>query len=72
MRHPAQAGHDIGALLDLFTAHRDELTVRPVVAARLLRALTMSATHPVLVDEPMSPRQIVHLFLHGITRGSTC
>jgi AcrR family transcriptional regulator len=62
-----------GALVDLFTAHRAHLTVTPVVAARLLRALTLSATHPVLVDEPMSPREIVKLFLYGIhTRESSC
>jgi AcrR family transcriptional regulator len=62
-----------GALVGLFTAHKAHLSVTPVVAARLLRALTMSVTHPVLVDEPMSPREIVQLFLHGIhTRESCC
>ena len=62
-----------GALLDLFTAHKGHLSVTPVVAARLLRALTLSVTHPVLVDEPMSPPEIVKLFLYGIhTRESSC
>jgi AcrR family transcriptional regulator len=62
-----------GALVDLLRANRDRLSVSPVVAARLLRALTMSVTHPVLVDQPMSPREIVKLFLYGVhTRESRC
>ena len=31
------------------------------VAARLLRALTLSTTHPMLVGEPMSPAEIVRV-----------
>ena len=62
-----------GALVELFAAHRAQLSVEPVVAARLLRALTLSVTHPVLVDQPMSPPEIVTLFLYGIaTRESSC
>jgi len=62
-----------GALIDLFKVHKKRLSVSPVVAARLLRALTLSVTHPVLVDEPMSPPEIVKLFLYGIhTRESSC
>jgi AcrR family transcriptional regulator len=57
---------DIDALVGLFEAHRARLTVEPVVAARLLRALTLSATHPMLVGEPMAPAEIVKLFLHGV------
>jgi AcrR family transcriptional regulator len=61
------------ALIDLFKVHKKRLSVSPVVAARLLRALTLSVTHPVLVDEPMSPPEIVKLFLYGIhTRESSC
>jgi AcrR family transcriptional regulator len=55
-----------GALVDLFVANKRRLSVKPVVAARLLRALTLSVTHPVLVDEPMSPPAIVKLFLYGV------
>ena len=54
------------ALVDFFAAHRHRLAAEPSVAARLLRALTLSVTHPMLVDEPMSPPEIVALFLHGV------
>ena len=60
-----------GALVDVFTAHRDRLRVEPVVAARLLRALTLSVTHPILVNEPMSPDEIVKLFLYGVDAGGS-
>jgi AcrR family transcriptional regulator len=55
-----------GALVRLFEAHRDAITVEPTVAARLLRALTLSTTHPMLADEPMTPAEIVALFVHGV------
>ena len=42
------------------------ITVEPIVAARLLRALTLSTTHPMLAGEPMSPDELVQLFLHGV------
>jgi hypothetical protein len=32
----------------------------------LLRALTLSTTHPMLAGEPRSPDELVHLFLHGV------
>ncbi|GAC1316580.1 MAG: TetR/AcrR family transcriptional regulator [Acidimicrobiales bacterium] len=60
-----------GALVEGFAAHRDRLAVAPVVAARLLRALTLSVTHPVMVDEPMPPAEIVQLFLYGVTAGGS-
>jgi len=50
----------------LFEAHRERLTVDPIVAARLLRALTLSTTHPLIAAEPMSPEEIRELFLHGV------
>lgn len=57
---------DSDALVMLFDAHRTQLSVEPIVAARLLRAFTLSGTHPMLVDEPMSPSEIVKLFLYGV------
>jgi AcrR family transcriptional regulator len=57
---------DSDALVRLFAAHRDEITVEPVVAARLLRALTLSTTHPMIAGEPKSADELVHLFLHGV------
>ena len=58
----------IDALVSLFEAHRAQLSVEPHVAARLLRTLTMSATHPMLVGEPSTPTEIASLFLHGVWR----
>jgi AcrR family transcriptional regulator len=56
---------DSDALVTLFEANRSRLRVEPIVAARLLRGFTLSVTHPMLVGEPMSPPEIVKLFLYG-------
>jgi AcrR family transcriptional regulator len=55
-------------LVRIFASHRDRIRVEPIVAARLLRALTLSTTHPMLAGEPTSPEQLVQLFLHGVAR----
>jgi len=57
---------DSDALVRLFADHADEIRVEPIAAARLLRALTLSMTHPMLADEPTSPDELVRLFLHGV------
>ena len=57
---------DSHALVALFEAHRDEITVEPIGRRPLLRALTLSTTHPMLADEPMPPDEIAPLFLHGV------
>jgi AcrR family transcriptional regulator len=57
---------DSDALVRLFETARSEITVEPIAAARLLRALTLSTTHPMLAGEPRSPEELVQLFLHGI------
>lgn len=62
---------DSGALVRMFEANRARITVEPIVAARLLRALTLSTTHPMLVGEPTSPDELVQLFLHGVG-GTPC
>jgi AcrR family transcriptional regulator len=54
------------ALVRIFDAHRDEISVEPIDAARLLRALTLSMTHPMLADAPRSADELVQLFLHGV------
>jgi AcrR family transcriptional regulator len=68
--HAKRPMADSDALVTLFDEHRDRLSVEPIAAARLLRAFTLSATHPMLVGEPMSPPEIVKLFLHGVCAGS--
>jgi AcrR family transcriptional regulator len=52
-------------LVAYFKAHRAHITLSPAEAARLLRGLTISCTHPTLAEEPMPPKRIVELFLHG-------
>jgi AcrR family transcriptional regulator len=57
---------DSEALIAVFERHRDQLSVEPVAAARLLRAFVFSTTHPMLAPEPMGPAAVVQLFLHGV------
>jgi AcrR family transcriptional regulator len=57
---------DSDALVQLFATHRERINVKPIAAARLLRALTLSTTHPMLAGEPSSADEIVRLFLHGV------
>jgi AcrR family transcriptional regulator len=57
---------DSDALVRMFDLNRARISVEPIVAARLLRALTLSTTHPMLAGEPMSPSELVALFLHGV------
>jgi len=57
---------DSDALVRIFESHRAEINVEPRVAARLLRALTLSTTHPMLADAPRSAGELVQLFLHGV------
>ena len=59
---------DSPALAELFTRHADELDVDPVEAAHMLRALTLSLTHPMLAGEPDDPARIVDVLLHGVGR----
>jgi AcrR family transcriptional regulator len=64
-RRPTQ---DLHALVALFERHRARLRVKPTVAARLLRALTLSVTHPMLAGDPMGPDELLPLFLHGVVQ----
>jgi AcrR family transcriptional regulator len=57
---------DSDALVRIFEARDAHITVEPIVAARLLRALTLSTTHPMMAGEPKSPEELVQLFLHGV------
>ena len=57
---------DSPALVELFAAHVDRIRTEPVNAARLLRALTMSLTHPMIAAEASTAAEIVDLVLHGI------
>lgn len=59
---------DSPALIELFERSKRRLRLEPAEAARLLRALTLSLTHPMLAEQPRSPEEIVDLFLHGAAR----
>ena len=59
------------ALREIFVAESDRLSVEPAVAARMLRAFTLSLTHPMIATEPMPAGEIVAVFLHGIMRNDT-
>jgi AcrR family transcriptional regulator len=56
------------ALAALFDKEIDSLRQPPAEAARLLRALTLALTHPMMVPEPHTPRDIVDVFLNGVSR----
>jgi AcrR family transcriptional regulator len=56
---------DSEALTELLATEPDRLRIEPAEAARLLRALTLSLTHPMLAAAPRSAADIVDVFLHG-------
>jgi len=66
--HAARPLTDSDALAELFAAERGRLVLEPEVAARLLRALTLSMTHPMLADERTPAADIVAFFLRGAER----
>ncbi len=57
---------DSPALAEIFAAHPDRIRTAPIEAARLLRALTMSLTHPMIAAEASTAAEIVDVVLHGI------
>jgi AcrR family transcriptional regulator len=69
---PPHGGHDRHPLPDsaslaaLFAATPGRVDATPADAARLLRAITLSLTHPMLAAEPRSASDIVDVFLHGV------
>lgn len=63
---------DSPALVALLKAHRDEIAVDPVTAGRYLRSLALSTSHPMMTEEPMPPKKIASLFLHGVGRRPSC
>jgi AcrR family transcriptional regulator len=60
---------DSPALADIFAAHADRIRVEPTIAARHLRALTLSLTHPMIAAEAAEASDIVDAVLHGIGTG---
>lgn len=64
-KHAARPLTDSDALAELFASERDRLVIEPEVAARLLRALTLSMTHPMLTGDRTPAADIVAFFLRG-------
>jgi AcrR family transcriptional regulator len=64
---PKSPPRDFAALTDIFRRERQQIRTEPAVAARQLRALTMAfSNHAFLADAPMTPNDIVAVFLDGV------
>jgi AcrR family transcriptional regulator len=61
---------DSPALAAIFASHADRIRVEPAAAARMLRALTLSLTHPMIAVEAADATDIVDTVLHGIGTGT--
>jgi AcrR family transcriptional regulator len=59
---------DSPALIALIGAVGERLVEPPDEAARLLRALTLSLTHPMMTERPRPAAAIVDIFLNGVGR----
>jgi AcrR family transcriptional regulator len=60
---------ELPALVDLFESLSDQITREPVEAARLLRGLSFTGTHPSFGGgEPLPSQEIVAVLLDGIRR----
>jgi AcrR family transcriptional regulator len=58
----------IDLLTRLIEPDAERLTTTPEQAARLLRLITFSGSHPLISHgQPLTPEEIVHLLLHGVT-----
>ncbi len=53
------------AMIELLAVEPDRFRVDPIKAARMLRGLTLSLSHPMLATEPASATEIVDMLLHG-------
>ena len=69
--HPRQPQPlmDSPELARIFAGHPQAIRCDPAEASRILRALTLSMTHPMIAGEQASPERIVEVVLHGIGRG---
>ena len=61
---------DSPALTAIFAAHADRIRIEPARAARMLRALTLSLTHPMIAAEDSEASEIVYTVLHGVGTGT--
>ena len=68
-RRPRQIPLSEG-LVAIFASEPDRVRVDAVTAARRLKAITLTLTHPLITDEPATPAEIVDAFLHGVATRS--
>ncbi len=61
---------DSPALVEIFEAHADQIRIDPANAARMLRALTLSLTHPMIAAQASDASDIVDTVLHGVGSGN--
>jgi len=54
----------------IFASEPGRVRVEPAAAARRLRAMTVTLTHPLMTDDPATPAEIVDAFLHGVAARS--
>ncbi len=59
----------VEAIARLFEPDAAALRRTPLEAALVLRSLTFAGTHPMMVDEPTPPSEIVDVLLHGVLAG---
>ena len=64
--HPPRPMSDSPGLAAIFASEPDAVRTDPVTASRILRAFTLSMTHPMIAVEQASADQIVEVVLHGI------
>jgi AcrR family transcriptional regulator len=64
----------VEALARLFEPDRAGLRRAPIDCALVLRAMTFAGTHPMMVEEPTPPAEIVDVLLHGLltTEAGSC
>jgi AcrR family transcriptional regulator len=71
--HREQDTRVIECLTGVFAPDAERLTTTPEQAARLLRLVTFSGSHPLIAQgQPLTSEEIVDLLLHGISGGTPC
>ena len=68
-RQPRELPQSPG-LAAIFAAEPHRLRVTPEEAARRLRAITITLTHPMMAPQSATPAEIVETFLHGVASDS--
>lgn len=68
-RHPRQIPLS-PSLEAIFASEAGRVRIEPAAAARRLRAMTVTLTHPLMTDDPATPDEIVDAFLHGVAARS--